>query len=202
MSTQVYKQMNSQVNQQFQLINQGKQPLNVICIFLWNLYNLNIKLFLSIMLTGWLSPWRNRSFILGRQKDTLSKNHRRSVTSRPDRNPHMGYQLLCKVPAFHWVMIGLWGFTVQHVEHLCQRTPACHQAGHTYIYTQHTALGPLKRGGEGKWTRKKNLSKRAHTRGWSWGAGYINIPTSILKNDQKEIKCSHRKPPIPEKQDV
>lgn len=164
MSTQVYKQMNSQVNQQFQLINQGKQPLNVICIFLWNLYNLNIKLFLSIMLTGWLSPWRNRSFILGRQKDTLSKNHRRSVTSRPDRNPHMGYQLLCKVPAFHWVMIGLWGFTVQHVEHLCQRTPAGHQAGHIHIHTTYSPRSTKKRRGGQMNEEKEPLQACPHQR--------------------------------------
>lgn len=113
----------------------------------------------------------------------------------------MGSQWRCEVPAFHWVRV-LWGLRAQNVGHLCQRTPACHQAGHTYVYTQHTAPGPLKKeGGEDKYTRRNNLSKHAHTQAGSVGQGVLTSPLPYSRT-RKEAECSHRKHPIPENQDV
>lgn len=74
---------------------------------------------------------------------------------------------------------------------------------HTRRYTAHNTTGPLKKErGKNKSERGKITSKLAHTRGWQWGAEDINISISILKNNQKEVKCNHRKHPIPENQEI
>ena len=52
LGTQVYE--NVQINKQVQLIHKANQPLDVICIFIWNPYNFKYQAFLK-QNTKWLA---------------------------------------------------------------------------------------------------------------------------------------------------
>lgn len=78
-------------------------------------------------MTIYLSLWRNRSFIFGRQKE---KTHLVRITgvsllclTEVSTDHAVSYELLCKVPGSHWAIV-FWGLSDQNVEHLCQPTPA------------------------------------------------------------------------------